>query len=284
MGLAQIHPTAIIEPGAVIGQNVVIEAYAIVKQSVILEDGVTVKSYAYIDGHTRIGEGSTIWPYSSIGAKPQDLKYRGEKTYVIIGKRCEIREFVTINASCGEGTSVVIGDDCLVMAYCHIAHNCQVGSRVIMANNATLAGHVIIEDHAIIGGMTPIAQHVRVGAHSMVGGMSRVTQDIPPFTIGGGDPYKMGGLNLIGLKRRKFSLEERNRLAKAFKLTYRSGLSLDEALFSIKKEITPSPCIDHWIEFCRTSRKGLIGFQGRCTSCDDEKSIKEESKEESLVI
>ena len=280
MDATQIHPTAIVEDGAQIGKDVTIEAYAIVKQHVVLAEGVVIKSHACIDGHTYIGEGTTVWSYASIGAKPQDLKYRGETTHVKIGKRCEIREFVTINASCGEGSAVIVGDDCLIMAYCHIAHNCQVGNRVIMANNATLAGHVIVEDFARIGGMTPIAQFLRVGTHAMVGGMSRVIQDVPPFTIGGGDPYKMGGLNLIGLKRHKFSLSDRNSLARAFNLTYRSGLPLDEALSQIELEVDASPYVAHWVAFCKNSRHGLIGFQGR----RDLKPRLNQSMEEGILV
>lgn len=256
-----IHPTAIIEEGAKIGKDVVIEPYAIIKKHVTLHDRVTIKSHAYIDGHTTIGEGTVVYPSASIGTKPQDLKYRGEKTFVSIGKNCEIREFVTINSSCQENSVVEVGDNCLIMAYCHVAHNCKVGNRVIMANNATLAGHVTVEDFAIIGGMTPIHQFTRIGRHAMVGGMSRVTHDIPPYTIGAGIPYKFGGLNIIGLKRNGISLEARKELAKAFKLVYRSNLYLDEALKVIERELQLLPEIQHWITFCRETKRGLMGLQ-----------------------
>lgn len=259
--MTNIHPTAIVEPGAQIGSNVVIEAYAVVKGTVTLCDDVIVKSFVYIDGNTTIGKGTVIWPSASIGTKTQDLKYRGEKTYVQIGEYCEIREFVTINSSCKEGSIVKVGDHCLLMAYCHVAHDCEVGNRVIMANNATLAGHVIVEDHAIIGGMTPIHQFCRIGRNSMVGGFSRVTHDIPPYTIGAGVPYKMGGINLVGLKRHGFSLEERKELRQAFRMTYRMGLSLSTALEQLEKEGMSSPHVAHWIAFCRNSPRGLIGLQ-----------------------
>lgn len=255
-----IHPTAIVEEGAILGKNVVIEPYAIVKKNVTLEDGVTIKSHAYIDGYTTIGEGTTIYPSASIGTKPQDLKYRGEKTYVVIGKNCDIREFVTINSSCQEGTVVQVGDNCLIMANCHIAHNCIVGNRVIMANNALLAGHVTVEDFAIIGGMTPIHQFVRIGAYAMVGGMSRVTHDVPPYSIGGGIPFKFGGLNSIGLKRNGIPLEVRRVLSQAFKLVYRSGLPLNVALDRIEKELPLLPEVRHWLKFCRESKRGLMGL------------------------
>ncbi|MCX6988770.1 MAG: acyl-ACP--UDP-N-acetylglucosamine O-acyltransferase [Chlamydiae bacterium] len=268
--MSNIHPSAVVESGAQIGKNVTIEAYAVVKGTVTLGDNVTIKSFAYIDGNTTIGDGTVIWPSASVGTKTQDLKFKGENTYVVIGKNCEIREFVTINSSCQEGSVVRIGDQCLLMAYCHVAHNCEIGNRVIMANGAMLAGHVIVEDCAIIGGMTPVHQFSKIGKHAMVGGLSRVSHDIPPYTIGAGSPYKLGGLNLIGLKRHNFSLDERRALAQAFKLTYRSGLRLSEALLRIEDEVLMTSHVQHWIEFCRTSKRGLIGLQGVVQSLQEE--------------
>jgi len=258
---SNIHPSAIIEPGAIIEEGVTVEPYAIIKSNVVLRKGVTIKSHAYIDGHTTIGEGTTIWPSASIGTRTQDLKFNGETTYVQIGKNCDIREFVTINSSCNEGSIVKIGDNCLIMAYCHVAHNCEIGNHVIMSNSAMLAGHVTVEDHVVIGGMTPVHQWVRIGAYSMVGGFSRITHDIPPFTLGAGAPYKLGGLNLIGLKRNNFSLDQRKDLTKAFKITYRSGLHLKEAMAKLKLESSGSDCINRWINFCTESKRGLIGFE-----------------------
>ncbi|MCB1118660.1 MAG: acyl-ACP--UDP-N-acetylglucosamine O-acyltransferase [Chlamydiia bacterium] len=257
-----IHPTAVVEEGATLGAGVTIEPYAIVKGTVTLGEDVTVKSHAYIDGYTTIGAETVIYPSAVIGVKTQDRKFRGEKTYVRIGKRCEIREFVTINASCGEETAVVVGDECLIMAYCHIAHNCSVGNRVVMSNNATLAGHVIVEDHAIIGGYTPIHQYNRVGCHAMVGGFSRVPGDVPPYTIGGGIPFKMGGINLVGLKRHGFSLEVRQELSKAFKLLYRSGHPPEKALNLIEREVKDIPEVRHLVAFCRQTERGLSDVGG----------------------
>lgn len=260
--MRNIHPLAIVEPGAKIGENVTIEPFAVVKSTVTLEDYVVIKSHAYIDGNTTIGEGTIIWPGASIGTKTQDLKFKGEKTYVVIGKRCEIREFVTINSSCQEGSVVRIGDECLIMAYCHVAHNCEIGNRVVMANSAMLAGHVTVGDCAIIGGMTPVHQFSRIGTHAMVGGFSRVPRDIPPYTIGGGFPYKFGGINIIGLKRNKFPLDVRIALSKAFKLTYRSGLHLEEAISQIQTQLGSYEEVNHWIHFCKTSKRGLLGLEG----------------------
>lgn len=257
----QIHPTAIIAPGVQLGKNVTIEAYVVINSPhVVIEDHVIIKAHVYIDGHTTIGEGTILYPFASIGTKTQDLKFKGEKTFVKIGKHCEIREFVTINSSCQEGSVVQVGDHCLIMAYCHVAHNCVVGNRVIMSNNATLAGHVIVEDYAIIGGLTPIHQFVRIGKNAMIGGMSRVTHDIPPFTIGAGIPFKFGGLNIIGLKRHGFSLDTRRELSKAFKLLYRSQLHFEEALIRIEQELQPLAEIKHFVNFCRQSRRGLMGL------------------------
>ncbi len=280
--MSDIHPLSYVEPGAQIGRGVTIEPFAVVKSTVQLHDNVVIKSHAYIDGNTTIGEGTVVWPNASIGTKPQDLKYRGEKTYVNIGKRCEIREFVTINASCQANSTVRLGDDCLIMAYCHVAHDCELGNRVIMANNAMLAGHVIVEDHAIIGGMTPVHQFSRIGRYAMVGGFSRISHDIPPFTIGGGSPYKFGGLNMVGLRRHRFPLAVRKALAQAFKLTYRSGLHLFDALDRIEREVEPFDEVKHWLSFCRSSKRGLLGIQG-VTQLDPEEGGEVEMEEDELL-
>jgi len=280
MEQTKIHPMAIVEPGAKIGKNVTIEPFAIIKGTVTLEDNVVIKSHAYIDGFTTIGEGTVIYPSASIGTKTQDLKYRGEKTFVKIGKNCQIREFVTINSSCNENSTVQVGDNCLIMAYCHVAHNCIVGNRVIMVNNASLAGHVTVEDNATIGGMTPIHQFARVGCYSFVGGMSRVPHDIPPYTIGGGIPYRFGGLNLIGLKRHGFPLKTRVELSKAFKLVYRSNLNLEEALNRIEREVEMIPEVKHWLSFCRSTKRGLICLQGIVQSDEEYEQLEEEEQKE----
>ncbi|NDD57785.1 MAG: acyl-ACP--UDP-N-acetylglucosamine O-acyltransferase [Chlamydiae bacterium] len=258
--MSNIHPTAIVEPGAKIGNNVTVEAYAIIKSNVVLEDNVTIKSFVYIDGYTTIGQGTVIWPSACIGTKTQDLKYKGEKTFVIIGKNCEIREYVTINSSCQENTAVKIGDNCLIMACCHIAHNCELGNRVIMANGSLLAGHVTVEDNVTIGGMSAVHQFCRIGKYAMVGGFSAVTQDVPPYTIGRGEKFKIAGLNLVGLRRHQFSFENRKALAHAYRLTYKSGLTLKDAFEKIENEVPLNEHVIHWLQFCKGSKRGLIGF------------------------
>jgi UDP-N-acetylglucosamine acyltransferase len=276
--MSKIHPLALVEPGAKIGKNVTVEAFAVVKGTVELKDDVVIKSHAYIDGNTTIGEGTVIWPGASIGTKTQDLKFRGEKTFVVIGKRCEIREYVTINSSCQENSTVRIGDECLLMAYCHVAHNCEIGNQVVMSNSAMLAGHVTVGDCARIGGMTPVHQFSRIGCYAMVGGFSGVLRDIPPYTLGGGFPYKFGGINIIGLKRHQFPLEVRVAISKAFKITYRSGLHLEDAIALIEKEIEPLDEIKHWIAFCKSSKRGLLGLEGvtKGSDVEEENSLLEE--------
>jgi UDP-N-acetylglucosamine acyltransferase len=253
-----IHPTAVVEDGAEIADNVVIGPYSVVSKGVVLEDGVVVKAHVYLDGNTRIGQNSVIWPGAVIGTKPQDLKYKGETTYVNIGPKCEIRECVTINSSCGEGSVVSLGQGCLIMAYSHIAHNCELGNGVIMANNATLAGHVIVEDCAVIGGLSAVHQFARVGKMSMVGGMSRVSKDVLPYSLGAGSPFRVAGLNRVGLQRRGVPFPTRMALAKAFRLIYRSGFTLEEALLAIERDIENLPEVQHVIEFCRSTKRGLI--------------------------
>ncbi|MDF2550244.1 MAG: lpxA [Chlamydiales bacterium] len=277
-----IHPAAIIEPGAEIGQNVTVEPLAVIKSGVTLQDNVVVKSHAYLDGNTTVGEGSVIWPGASIGTSGQDLKYRGEKASIVIGKNCQIREYTTINAPTQENSTVRIGDQCFIMAYCHIAHDCIIGNRVIMGNNATLSGHVTVEDYANIGGFTPVHQFVRIGKYSFVGGMSRVTHDVPPYMIGGGIPFKYGGLNLVGLKRNGFSLETRKKLSQGFRLLFRSRLRLEVALEKIEAEIEPIPEIQHLISFCRATKRGFIGSK-TAFNASDEVDLLENFEEEAAI-
>ncbi len=262
MDKGKVHPQAFVEEGAKLGKNVTVEPFAVVRKNVTLGDNVTIKSHAYIDGFTTIGEGTTIWPSAVIGTRTQDLKYKGEKTFVIIGKNCHIREYATINSSTCEGSSVQVGDNCLIMAYCHVAHHCSVGNNVVMSNNSLLAGHVTVEDNAIIGGMTPVHQFVRIGKHAMVGGMSRVTHDVPPFTIGGGIPYIMGGINRVGLRRQGFSFETRRALFQAYRFVYRSRLTMQEALVKIDAEVEKCSEVEHFVQFCRETKRGLIGTRG----------------------
>jgi UDP-N-acetylglucosamine acyltransferase len=258
------HPTAVIHPDVKIGNNVTIEAYAVIDSPwVILEDNVTIKAHAYISGRTRIKKGAKIWPFASIGADPQQFPVQEEVTYVEIGENTLVRESVTINSATGIGSSVIVGNHCLIMAYCHIAKNCHVGNHVIMANAATLAGHVEVGDYAILGGHTAYHQHTRIGPYCMVGGGSMVGQDIPPFCIGRGYPFELSGLNVIGLKRNRFTLEERKTLSQIFRITFKSGLSWREAKSAILQSVEVTPHVTMWIEFCDKSQRGLAQYRGR---------------------
>ncbi|WP_201456577.1 acyl-ACP--UDP-N-acetylglucosamine O-acyltransferase [Chlamydia sp. 17-3921] len=276
--MTNIHPSAIVEPGAKIGKNVVVEPYAMIKSTVTLCDNVTVKSYAYIDGYTTIGKGTTIWPSAMIGNKPQDLKYRGEKTFVIIGEYCEIREFAIITSSTFEGTTVSIGDHCLIMPCAHVAHNCTLGHHVVLSNHAQLAGHVQVDDYAIIGGMVGVHQFVRIGTHAMVGALSGIRRDIPPYTIGSGNPYQLGGINKIGLQRRSVPFATRLALIKAFKRVYRSEGCFQEALIEAQEELGHIPEVSHFIDFCQTSSKR--GIEGRT----DKQALQEENLEKTRAL
>ncbi len=257
---SEIHPLAVVHPKAQIGRGVIIEPFAVVKEHVVLHDGAVIKSHVYLDGHTTIGAHTVIWPHAVIGTKTQDKKYRGERTYVDIGPHCDIREFVTINSSTQEDSRVSIGEGSLIMASCHIAHNCEVGKRVTMSNGVLLAGHVIVEDYAILGGMLAAHQFVRIGCYAMVGGVSRVSYDVPPYTIGAGIPYQLGGINRIGLKRHQFPFSTRRALFRAYQVVYRSGLPLHAALEHLEAAGDVSPEVQHFITFCRTSQRGIIGL------------------------
>jgi UDP-N-acetylglucosamine acyltransferase len=279
--MSQIHPTAVIDPGASIGSNVQIGPYCVIGKSVRIEDDVSLKAHVCIEGHTTIGQGTEIFPGACIGLKTQDLKYRGETTYVEIGKKCQIRECVTINSSCGEGTAVKVGDSCLIMAYCHIAHNCVLEDQVIMVNNATLAGHIHVGKGAVIGGLSAVHQFSNIGCYSFIGGMSRITHDVLPYSLVAGSPAKVGGLNLVGLKRRGVPLFVRNALSRAFRFIYREGLALQEALYQIELAVEDLPEVRQMVSFCRETKRGLIGMQG--VTADPLECDVEEEKDPTFV-
>ncbi len=213
-----IHPTAVIEDGAALGADVKIGPYCVVGANVKLGDGVDLKSHAVIAGYTTIGEGTVVYPFASLGHAPQDLKFAGEKSELIIGKRNTIREHVTMNpGTAGGGLKTAIGDNCLFMTASHVAHDCVIGNNVIMANNATLAGHVHVGDYCVLGGLSAVHQFVRIGAHAMIGGMSGVENDVIPFGLVKGERAHLAGLNYVGLERRGFSKDQIRALLKAFK-------------------------------------------------------------------
>lgn len=246
----EIHPTAILDPKAEVDDGVVIGPFCIIGEGVCIKRGTKLISNVVIEGDTEIGENCTIYPFTSIGLPPQDLKYKGEKTAVKIGNNNIIREYGTIHrASVGGDGVTTIGNNNFFMAYVHIAHDCKIGNNIIMANAATLGGHVIVEDYAIISGLAAIHQFTRIGAYAMVGGFSGVAQDVPPYTIASGARARLFGLNTIGLKRHGFSDTKINHLKKAYKILFREKRTLKDAIKKIQEDLSETDEIKHLIEF-----------------------------------
>jgi len=254
----EIHPTAIIASRAGIDEDTHIGPFCIISEGVHIKKGTKLISNVVIEGNTEIGENCIIYPFTSIGLPPQDLKYKGEKTGVTIGDNNIIREYITIHrASVGGDGITTIGDNNFLMAYVHIAHNCKIGNSVNMANVATLAGHVVVEDYAVIGGLVAVHQFTRIGAYSMVGGFSGVGQDIPPYMIASGARAKLFGLNTIGLKRNGFSDSTVNELKKAYKILFREKRTLKDAIKKIQEDLPYTDEIKHLIEFIQKNKRGI---------------------------
>jgi UDP-N-acetylglucosamine acyltransferase len=254
----EIHPAAIIETNVEIDEETFIGPFCIIRDGVYIKKGTKLISNIIIEGNTEIGENCTVYPFTSIGLPPQDLKYKGEKTGVKIGDNNIIREYTTIHrASVGGDGTTIIGDNNFLMAYVHVAHDCKIGNSVTMANVATLAGHVLIEDYAIIGGLVAIHQFTRIGAYAMVGGFSGVNQDIPPYMISSGTPAKLFGLNTIGLKRQGFSDQTINELKKAYKILFREKRTLKDAIKKIQEELPYTDEIKYLIEFIQKNKRGI---------------------------
>jgi UDP-N-acetylglucosamine acyltransferase len=226
-------------------------------KNVRIDAGTKIGAHAVIDGYTSIGKENTIFTGAVIGSITQDKKYRGGKTYLKIGDRNNIREYVTINPGTNDGSSTVIGDDNLLMAYSHIAHDCVVKNFTVLANVATLAGYVTIEDRAVVGGLSAVHQFVRIGKLAIVGGCSKVVQDIPPFIMVDGHPAKAFGLNSVGLERSGISKEERLEIKRAFKIIFRSKLSLSNATKKIEVELKQDPAIIDVVTFLKSSERGI---------------------------
>jgi UDP-N-acetylglucosamine acyltransferase len=240
--MSAIHPTAIIEPGARLAEGVSVGAYSIVREHVEVGPGTSIGPHCVVEGHTRIGRDNRVFQFCSIGAAPQDKKYAGEPTELHIGDRNTIREFCTLNVGTVQDGGVTrIGDDNWIMAYVHIAHDCAVGNQTIFANNATLGGHVHVDDWAIIGGLSGVHQFVKIGAHAFVGFASHVSQDVPPFMLVAGNPLAVSGYNAEGLRRRGFSPERIAAVKRMHKLIYRSGLTLDDARAGLAEVASATP-------------------------------------------
>ncbi|MFU2080598.1 acyl-ACP--UDP-N-acetylglucosamine O-acyltransferase [Avibacterium endocarditidis] len=256
---AKIHPSAIVEEGAKIGENVVIGPFCIIGADVTIGKGTVLHSHIVVNGVTEIGEDNEIFQFASIGEKNQDLKYQNEPTKTIIGNRNRIRESVTIHRGTVQGGGVTrVGDDNLFMINAHIAHDCKIKNRCILANNATLAGHVELDDFVIVGGMSAIHQFVIVGAHVMLGGGSMVSQDVPPYVMAQGNHAQPFGVNIEGLKRRGFDKPTLHAIRNVYKLIYRSGKTLEEVMPEIEHYAKTESAISFFLDFFKRSKRGII--------------------------
>ena len=253
----KIHPTAIVHPDAELGEGVEVGPYSIIAGTVKIGDRTLVGPRVSVEGNTVIGEDGQLFTGAVVGSITQDKKYDGGTSYLRIGNRNRIREYVTINLGTKEGTETVIGDDNLIMAYAHVAHDCVIKNHTILANQATLAGHVLIEDGAIVGGLSAVHQFVRIGTLAIVGGCSKVVQDVPSFMMADGHPAKVYGINSVGIDRAGLGKEEKSILKKAYKILFRSGLSVRNAIVKIQTEIPASRSIQTLLEFLKTSERGI---------------------------
>ena len=256
--MPRIHPTAIIDSTAQIGQTTHIGPYCVVGANVTLGEGCLLHNQITIAGPTIIGEGNEFYPFSSIGQRSQDLKYEAEPTYLEIGDRNTFREFVTIHRATAPGGVTRVGSHGNFLAYSHIAHDCTVGDHVIFSNNGTLAGHVTVGDHAVIGGLSGVHQFCRIGAHAIVGGCTKIVQDVPPFLIADGNPAEMRGVNMVGLERRGFDAAALRELREAFKVIYRSNLNTSQAMDVLRRDFPDSKMVGALVSFIATSERGIV--------------------------
>jgi len=248
----------IISSKAQIGENVSIGPYCIIEDDVTIGDNTKINSHTIIKKYTTIGNNCSIFSHCVIGEIPQDKKYNQEKSNLVIGDNTIIREFCTLNRGTTATGTTKIGDNCLLMAYVHVAHDCNVKNDIILANGVQLGGHVIIDDYAIIGGLTPVHQFCKIGKHSFIGGGLRVVQDVPPFIIANGEPIKFSGINVLGLRRRTFNAQQKDNIKKAYKFIYNSKYNISQAVDEIKKNLEVTSEIKEIIEFINSSNRGLI--------------------------
>ncbi|MCX8118811.1 MAG: acyl-ACP--UDP-N-acetylglucosamine O-acyltransferase [Desulfobacterota bacterium] len=254
-----IHPTAIVDPKAEIGEGVVIGPYSIIERDVSIGEGTWIGPHVVIREGTSIGKRCRIYQFSSIGEAPQAVAYRGEKTYLIIGDENIIRESVTLHRGTVKGGGkTVIGDRNFFMAYSHVAHDCQIGHQVVLANGATLAGHILIEDGAVLGGLSAVHQFCRIGTYAFVSGVTGVVLDIPPYMLAAGSRAKLFGLNTVGLKRHNFREETIRALKAAYRILFRSGLTLEKAIRKVEaSELSQMPEVAHLLTFLQQSKRGI---------------------------
>jgi UDP-N-acetylglucosamine acyltransferase len=255
--LTMVHPSAIVHPKAQIGANCEIGPYCVIGEQVVLGANCRLHSHVVLDGRTTLGCGNEIFPFASIGLKTQDLKWKGGATRTEIGEYNTFRESVTINSATGDGEATVVGSHNHLLAYAHLAHNVQLGDHIIMSNVATLAGHVVVEDYAVIGGLAAVHQFCRIGKMAFVGGCSKVVQDVPPFMLADGNPAETRTVNKVGLERNGISDDAQAALKQAYRLLFREGLTISNALARMESELKPLPEIQHLIAFTRSSERGI---------------------------
>ena len=254
-----IHPTALIAPDAKIGDNVEIGAFAVVGEGCEIGDGCVIGTRATLERNVRLAPRVKLGVGAVLGSDPQDLKFKGESTWVEVGEGTVVREYATINRGTSHSLKTSVGRNCFIMSYVHLAHDCQVGNNVIISNATQLAGHVIVEDFATVSGVSAAHQFVRIGAHSFVGGCSRVAKDVPPYLKAVGNPVKLYGLNSVGLQRRGFPEETVRELKRAYRLLFRSELNVSQALERARHELQPLPEVTHFLDFIDASQRG-VGF------------------------
>jgi UDP-N-acetylglucosamine acyltransferase len=254
-----IHPTAVVDPMAEIDSSVEIEPYTVIAGDVRIDAGTIIGSHVTIDQYTTIGPDCKIFQHAAIGAVPQSLKFKGEKTFVRIGRGTTIREYVTIHRGTEFGGGITeIGEDNFLMAYAHIAHDCFTGREVILANAATLAGHIRVEDYATVGAFVAVHQFVRIGDYAFVSGMTGVPKDIPPYVLASGSPRaRLYGLNAVGLKRHRFSTETIRALKKTYRILFRLGLTMNEGIERVVAEVDQLPEVVKFIDFIKSSQRGI---------------------------
>tara|TARA_B100002052_G_scaffold286038_1_gene299490 strand:- start:25514 stop:26278 length:765 start_codon:yes stop_codon:yes gene_type:complete len=253
-----INRTAIISKKSIIGKNVSIGPYCIIEDDVVIGDNTSIGPYSIIKKFTEIGNDCRIFSHCVLGEIPQDKKFNNEITKLIIGDRNTIREFCTINRGTDESGKTIIGNDCLFMAYVHVAHDCILKNDIILANGVQLGGHVEINDFAIVGGMTPVHQFCKIGKYAFVGGGLRVVQDVPPFIIANGEPLKFSGINILGLRRRKFNSLDRDKIKKIYKLIYNSEYNVSQAINYINENFKNIEYINDIVSFIKSSKRGII--------------------------
>lgn len=256
--VAHIHPTAIVDSKAQLGDDVSVGPYSVIEDEVIIGDGCEIAAHTFISAGTRMGKKCRVMTGAVLATEPQDLKFSQEKTTLEIGDNTTIREYCTLNRGTKHSLKTVIGSNCLLMAYVHVAHDCRIGDHVILANAVNMAGHVTIEEYASVGGMSPIHQFVTIGKHSFIGGGMKVRKDVPPFILAAGDPLQFAGINRVGLSRRGFSPEVLLQLRRAYKIIYRSKLNVSQAVSQIKETMEIIPEIKDILNFIEKSERGII--------------------------